>query len=87
MPKARRSLDPTLEALQPRQRLESDEIILDWNEGRPGEVVVRLISKKLHRVSAPIAKKFGRGAGQGRSLEFKLQDGKWLFQGFGGWMS
>ena len=52
MPKARRSLDPALEALV-RERLEGDEIILDWNEGRPGEVVVRLISKKLHRVSPP----------------------------------
>lgn len=86
MPKARRQLDPALEALV-RERLEGDEIVLDWNEWRPGEVLVRLISAELHQVCAPIAKKFGRGAGQGRSLGFKLQDGRWVFQGAGGWIS
>ena len=86
MPKRRRSLGPELEALV-RQRFEGDEIVLDWSELRPGEVVVRLIGAELHRVCAPVAKKFGRGAGCGRTLQFKLQDGGWLFQGAGGWIS
>ena len=86
MAKAKRQLDPALEALV-RERLEGDEMVLDWSEFRPNEVSVRLISEELHRVCAPIARKFGRGAGCGRSLEFKLQDGQWVFQGVGGWIS
>jgi hypothetical protein len=82
----RRKLDPALVALI-RERLEGDELVLGWSALRPGEVTVRLIVKGLHRVSAPIAKKFGRGAGCGRTLSFKLQDGQWEFQGVGGWIS
>lgn len=86
MAKAKRQLDPALDALV-RERLEADELVLDWSEARPGEVMVRLIRAELHRVCAPIAKKFGRGAGCGRSLSFKLQDGQWVFVGVGGWIS
>ena len=86
MAKAKRQLDPALDALV-RERLEGDEMILGWSEFRPGEVTVRLIREELHRVCAPIAKKFGRGAGCGRSLTFMRQDGQWVFQGIGGWIS
>jgi hypothetical protein len=82
----RRQLDPALDALV-RERLEADELILGWSEFRRGEVMVRLIREELHRVCAPVAKKFGRGAGCGRSLQFKLLDGAWVFQGVGGWTS
>jgi hypothetical protein len=84
--KKRRQLDPALDALI-RERLEGDEIVLGWSELRPGEITVRLIREELHRVCAPIAKKFGKGAGCGRVLSFKLQDGQWEFQGVGGWIS
>jgi hypothetical protein len=84
--KAKRQLDSALEALV-RERLDGDEMILGWIESRPGEVTVRLISEELHRVCAPMAKKFGRGVGSGRSLTFRRQDGQWAFQGVGGWIS
>src|SRR5262245_35143480 len=84
--KAKRQLAPALDALV-RERLEADELVLGWSEFRPGEVTVRLIREELHRVCAPIAKKFGRGAGCGRVLSFKLEDGQWVFQGVGGWIS
>ena len=86
MAKAKRKLDPALEALV-RERLEGDEMVLAWIELHPGEVTIRLIREELHRVCAPLAKKFGRGAGCGRSLTFKLQDGQWVFQGIGGWIA
>ena len=86
MAKRRRQLDAALEALI-LARLEGDEMVLGWTELRPGEVMVRLISEELNRVCAPIAKKFGRGAGSGRALTFKQQDGQWSFQGVGGWIS
>ena len=35
----------------------------------------------------PIAEKFGRGAGCGRSLIFKRHYGRWEFHGLGGWIS
>jgi hypothetical protein len=84
--RAKRQLDPALNALI-RERLESDELVLGWSEIRPDEIAVRLIREEMHRVCAPIAKKFGRGAGCGRVLSFKLQDGEWVFQGVGGWIS
>lgn len=86
MAKAKRQLEPALQALV-EERLEGDEMILGWSEHRPGEVNVRLIRRELHRVCAPIAKKFGKGAGCGRTLGFKLRDGQWVFQGVGGWIS
>jgi hypothetical protein len=79
-------LDTALEALV-RERLEGDESVLGWSEFRPGEITVRLIREELHRVCAPIAKKFGKGAGCGRVLSFKLQEGQWVFQGVGGWIA
>jgi hypothetical protein len=84
--KAQRQLNPAIEALV-RERLEGDEIILGWNEFKPGWITVRLIPEKLHRVCAPIAEKFGRGAGCGRSLIFKRHYGRWEFHGVGGWIS
>jgi hypothetical protein len=84
--KTKRQLDPALDALV-RERLEGDELVLGWSEFRAGEVTVRLIREELHRACAPIAKKYGRGAGCGRTLDFRLQDGQWLFQGVGNWMS
>jgi len=84
--KARRPLDPALEALV-RKRLEEDEIVLDWIELPSGEVLVRLIRNALHQICASSTKKFGRGAGHGRSLQFVLRDGEWMFQGVGGWVS
>jgi len=45
------------------------------------------IRDELHRVCARIAKKFGRGAGCGRVLLFKPQNGQLVFQGVGGWIS
>ncbi len=86
MAKRKRQLEPALDALV-RERLESGELILKWSEFRPGEVSVRLIPEELHRACAPGAARFGRGAGCGRTLEFKLQDGQWVFQGVGGWIS
>lgn len=86
MAKRKREMDPALDALV-RERLEGDELVLDWSEFRPGEVTVRLIGAKMHRVCSPIAKKYGLGAGRGRALSFKLQDGQWVFQGVGGWIS
>jgi hypothetical protein len=86
MAKAKRQLDAALDALV-KERAEGDEIILDWSEFRPGEVTIRLIREKLHRVCAPSVKKFGRGQGCGRSLSFKLENGRWVFQGVGGWIS
>jgi hypothetical protein len=84
--KRKRKLDPALEPLV-RERLSGDELVLGWSELRPGEITVRVIGAELHRVCAPSAKKFGRGAGCGRVLSFKLQDGQWVFQGVGGWIS
>jgi hypothetical protein len=84
--KRRRQLAPALEALV-RERLEADEMVLGWSEFHPGEITVRLIREELHRVRAPVARKFGPGAGCGRTLEFKLQGGQWVFQGIGGWIS
>ena len=49
MAKAKRQLNPALEALV-RERLEGGEIILGWNEFNPGEITVRLIREELHRV-------------------------------------
>jgi hypothetical protein len=79
-------LDPALDALV-RERLEEGEIVLGCSELGPEEVMLRLIRKELHHICAPIAKKFGRGAGCGRTLHFKRQDGEWVFQGVGGWIS
>jgi len=42
MAKAKRQLDPALEALV-RERLEGNEMILDWSGFRPDEVTIRLI--------------------------------------------
>jgi hypothetical protein len=86
MAKVKWQLDPALDTLV-RERLERDELLLAWSEFRPGEVTVRLIREELHRVCAPIAKKFGRGAGSGRTLTFVRQDDGWVFQGIGGWIS
>jgi hypothetical protein len=84
--KTRRQLDLALDALV-RERLQGNELVLGWSECRPGEVMVRLIREELHTVCAPIAKRFGRGEGCGRTLSFKLEDGQWVFQGVGGWIS
>lgn len=86
MARARRQLDPAIDALI-RERLEPGEIVLEWNELRCGEVMVRLIAEELHRMCQPIAQRFGRGAGCGRTLSFRLQDGRWEFVGAGGWIS
>jgi hypothetical protein len=83
---AKKKLAPAFDALI-RKRLEGDEMVLGWREFPPGELTVWLIRKELHRVCAPIAKKFGIGAGCGRMLSFKLQDGEWVFLGVGGWIS
>lgn len=79
----RSKLDAALECLI-REEFEGDEIILDWSDYRPGEIHIRLISAEMHRMCAPIANKFGNGAGTGRTLEFKQQDDQWVFQGTGG---
>ncbi len=74
-------MDPALEALV-REHLEGDEIILGWDDFF-GEILVRLISEEVYRVRAPMAKQFGFGGG--RSLTFKVQDGRWVFLGAGRW--
>jgi hypothetical protein len=84
--KRKRQLNPALEALV-RELLEGDELVLSWSEFCPGEITIRLIRKELHRVCAPIAKKFGKEAGCGRILSFKMHDGQWVFHGVGGWIS
>jgi hypothetical protein len=84
--KTHQQLDPALDALV-RERLEGDEIVLGWSEFHPGEITVQLIREELHRVCAPIAKKFGIGGGCGRMLSFKLQDAQWGFLGEGSWIS
>ncbi len=87
MAKPKRKMDPTLEALV-RERLEPNELVLSYSQMRDGEVSVRLIDKELHRMCASIAKKFGgKGAGSGRTLQFKRENDSWSFSGVGGWIS
>jgi hypothetical protein len=86
MARAKRQLDPAIDALV-RERLEPGEVIHGWTETHLGEITVRLISKKLQRVCRPAVKKFGRGAGCGRTLSFRFQVGRWEFVGAGGWIS
>jgi hypothetical protein len=86
MARAQRQLDPAIDALI-RERLEPGEIVQGWTESGSGEIMVRLIDKELHSVCQPIAKRFGRGAGCGRTLSFRLQNGCWVFAGAGGWIS
>ena len=76
-----------------RERLRGDEIIYHWSELRRGEVSILLISERLNRVCERIAAQcdpngeFGREGGRGRSLDFIHQDGVWVFQGEGEWIS
>jgi hypothetical protein len=86
MAKAKPKIDPTLEGLV-HERLEPNEVVLWYSQLRDGEVTVHLIDKELHRTCEPVAKKFGRGSGYGRTLQFKLENGSWSFSGVGGWMS
>jgi hypothetical protein len=72
---------------QVRQRLESNECIQSWNELRAGEVTVFLIDQELHRICQESVRRFGRGAGTGRTLCFRLTNGAWVFTGVGGWIS
>jgi hypothetical protein len=69
------------------ERLQPNEMILGWTEVRRGEIVVELIDKELHRVCQASTKRFRRGAGCGRTLEFQEQEGDWVFTGEGGWIS
>jgi hypothetical protein len=82
MARVRRQLDPAIDALI-REQLEPGEVIQGWSQLRPGEVLVRLISEELHQVCP----QSGRGAGCGRTLSFRFQNGGWEFVGAGGWIS
>jgi hypothetical protein len=86
MARKRWQLDPAIEALV-RDRLEPNECILGWSEFHPGEVTVKLIDQELHRVCQERVRRFGRGAGCGRTLSFRQRDGQWVFVGVGGWIS
>jgi hypothetical protein len=87
MAKVKPEINPALEALV-KEQLKPKELVLRYGQIKDGQVSVYLIDEELHRVCAPIAKKFGgKGSGSGRTLQFKLEDGTWLFEGSGGWMS
>ena len=82
----RRQLDPAIEALV-RERLEPNECVLDWNEHRRGEVMVRLIDREL-RLSlqkSPVPRI--RHGGYGRGLSFRQLESKWVFVGVASWIS
>jgi len=79
----RRQLDPEIEALV-NKRLEPNECVLDWDEYRRGEVLVRLIDQELRR---SLKEARMRRGGYGRGLSFRRLEGKWIFVGVGGWIS
>jgi hypothetical protein len=87
MAKVNPKLPPVLKALV-QERLQPNEFVLWYSRLNQGEVTVHLIDRELHRMCAPIAKKFGgKGSGCGRTLQFKLENGSWSFAGEGGWIS
>ncbi len=86
MARAHRQFDPAIEAMV-NERLHPNECVQGWSQLQADEILVRLIDQELHRVCQPIAKKFGRGAGTGRSLQFRRENGTWVFIGEGGWIS
>ena len=57
------------------EHLRPNECVQGWSRDED-KLIVRLIDKDLHRTCQKNAKRFGRGAGKGRSLQFKIADGK-----------
>ena len=86
MARRRRKLEPAIESLV-HDRLKPNECIQGLSQFHPGEVTVRLIDRELHRVCQESERRFRRGAGCSRTLSFRLQDGQWVFEGQGGWIS
>ncbi|MBL8849155.1 MAG: hypothetical protein JNG89_05705 [Planctomycetaceae bacterium] len=80
-------LDPLL-ASAVNDQLIDDEFIVSWRmDDQLGEIHVRLIRRQLHEECQRRSKGASRGAGYGRSLTFRLDDGKWTLAGRGGWLS
>ena len=86
MPRRQRKLDSAVESLVSEQ-LQANERVRDWSERGPGELVVFLIGKDMQAMCRESVRRFGRGAGCGRTLCFKREDGNWKFVGAGGWIS
>jgi hypothetical protein len=86
MARRRRQLDPEIQALV-RKELAANERVEAWHELRPGEVIVQVIDQDLRRICRESVRRFGRGAGAGRTLQFRMQNEKWVFVGTGGWIS
>ena len=83
MARRRRQLDPVI-GLLVHERLEANECVVGWNDLRSGQVTVMLVDRDLQRELKE--HHLGRGGG-GRTLEFRQQDGQWVFLAVGGWIS
>ena len=83
MPRRRRQLDPAIDVLV-QERLEANECAQGWHELHSGQVTVMLIDRDLQRKLKD--HRLNRG-GCGRTLEFRQQEGQWVFVADGGWIS
>jgi hypothetical protein len=83
MARRRRQLDSAIELLL-QERLEPNECVASWHNLRPGQVTVMLIDRDMQRELKE--HRLGRG-GRGRALEFRQQEGQWVFVAIGGWIS
>jgi hypothetical protein len=70
-------LDPALETVVRKQLAGDEKILCAW-EYAPGEVKILLTNGEM---------RFAPKVGGGRALEFKLQDGQWVFHFAGRWIS
>lgn len=79
-------LDATIQSLV-QERAEANECIESWVENEPGEMVIFLVDKDVLAKAKESVRRGERGAGYGRSLQFKLTRGAWEFVSVGGWMA
>jgi hypothetical protein len=81
-----RKLYSSVAALVRKRRKESEKI-WHWSEFHKGGVTVHLIHRQMERACAWSVKRFGRGAGCGRTLTFRKVDGRCTLVGEGRWIS